>query len=82
MPVPSSEAVSEHVPDDTMVTVNEDTVQILVVVEEMVGVSPEVAVGETVKVDADHKRSERELNVIEFDACANVTVVAEEEAAS
>jgi hypothetical protein len=74
--------VSEHVPDDTMVMVSEETVQIFVVVEKMVGVSPEVAVGETVNVDADHKRSERELNVIEFDAWANVTVVAEEEAAS
>ena len=48
--------------------VSEETVQTLVVVEVIVGVSPEVAVGETVNVDADHKRSERELNVIEFDA--------------
>ena len=62
--------------------VSEETVQTLVVVEVIVGVSPEVAVGETVNVDADHKRSERELNVIEFDAWPNVTVVAEEEAVS
>ena len=62
--------------------VSEETVQTLVVVEEIVGVSPEVAVGETVNVDADHKRSARELNVIEFDAWANVTVVADEEAVS
>ena len=74
--------MSEHVPDDTMVMVSEETVQTLVVVEVIVGVSPEVAVGETVNVDADHKRSERELNVIEFDAWANVTIVAEEEADS
>ena len=62
--------------------VSEETVQTLVVVEVIVGVSPEVAVGETVKVDADHKRSAREPNVIEFDAWANVTVVNKEEAAS
>ena len=74
--------MSEHVPDDTMVMVSEETVQTLVVVEVMVGVSPEVAVGETVKVDADHKRSAREPNVIAFGAWANATVVAEEEAAS
>ena len=72
----------EHVPEDTMVMVSEETVQTLVVVEVIVGVSPEVAVGETVKVDEDHKRSARKLNVIAFDAWANVTVVDEEEAAS
>ena len=72
----------EHVPEDTIVMVSEETVQTLVVVEVIVGVSPEVAVGETVKVDADLKRSARKLNVIAFDAWANVTVVDEEEAAS
>jgi len=54
LPFPSSEAVSEHVPDDTIVTVKEVTVQTFVVVEAIVGVSPEVAVGATVNVDADH----------------------------
>ena len=54
MPVPSSEAVSEHVPDDTMVMVSEETVQTSVVEEVIVGVSPDVAVGETVNVAADH----------------------------
>ena len=62
--------------------VSDETVQTLVVVEVMVGVSPEVAVGETVKADADHKRSAGEPNVIAFGAWANATVVDEEEAAS
>ena len=62
--------------------VSEETVQTLVVVEVIVGVSPEVAVGETVKVDADHKRSASEPNVIAFGAWANATVVDEEEADS
>ena len=74
--------MSEHVPDDTMVMVSEETVQTFVVVEEMVGLSPEVAVGKTVNVDADHKRSASEPNVIAFGAWANATVVDEEEAAS
>ena len=68
MPFPSSEAVSEHVPDDTMVTVKEETVQTFVVVEVAVGVSPDVAVGETVNVVADHERSARAAKVTVFDA--------------
>ena len=68
MPFPSSEAVSEHVPDDTMVTVSEVTVQTLVVVEAIVGVSPDVAVGETVNVVADHERSASDAKVTVFDA--------------
>ena len=68
MPFPSSEAVSEHVPDDTIVTVKEVTVQTFVVVEAIVGVSPEVAVGATVNVDADHKRSASDAKVTVFEA--------------
>ena len=60
--------MSEHVPDDTMVTVSEATVHTLVVVEAIVGVSLDVAVGETVNVDADHKRSASEAKVTVFDA--------------
>jgi hypothetical protein len=60
--------VSEQVPDDTMVTVKEETVQTFVVVEATVGVSPEVAVGETVNVDADHERSASDPKVTVFDA--------------
>ena len=51
-----------------MVTVSEATVHTLVVVEAIVGVSPEVAVGETVNVDADHKRSASDAKVTVFDA--------------
>ena len=65
-----------------MVTVNEATVHTLVVVEAIVGVSPEVAVGETVNVVADHERSASDAKVTVFDAWAKVTVVAEDEAAS
>jgi hypothetical protein len=65
-----------------MVTVKEETVQTFVVVEATVGVSPEVDVGETVNVDADHERSASEAKVIVFDARAKVTVVGEDEAAS
>jgi hypothetical protein len=68
LPFPSSEAVSEHVPDDTMVTVSEVTVQTLVVVEAIVGVSPDVAVGETVNVVADHERSASDAKETVFDA--------------
>ncbi len=60
--------MSEQVPDDTMVTVKEETVQTFVVVEETVGVSPDVAVGETVNVDADHERSASDAKVTVLDA--------------
>jgi hypothetical protein len=51
-----------------MVTVKEEIVQTFVVVEATVGVSPEVAVGETVNVDADHERSASDSKVTVFDA--------------
>lgn len=51
-----------------MVMVNEETVQTFVVVEVIVGVSPEVAVGETVNVVADHDRSAIEPKVMVFGA--------------
>ena len=51
-----------------MVTVKEETVQTFVVVEATVGVSPDVAVGETVNVDADHERSASDAKVTVFDA--------------
>jgi hypothetical protein len=50
------------------VTVKEVTVQTFVVVEATVGVSPEVAVGATVNVDADHKLSESDAKVTVFEA--------------
>jgi hypothetical protein len=51
-----------------MVMVSDAIVHTSVVVEVTVGVSPEVAVGETVKVDADHKRSASESKATVFDA--------------
>jgi hypothetical protein len=51
-----------------MVTVKEETVQTFVVVEVTVGVSPDVAVGETVKVVADHERSASDAKETVFDA--------------
>ena len=58
-----------------MVMVSEETVQTAVVVETTVGVSPDVAVGDSVKVEADHNRSASELKVMLFDAVlAMVTV--------
>ena len=75
MPFPSSDAVSEHVPDDTMVTVSEETVHTPVVVEVSVGVSPDVADGDSVNVDADQERSPSEPKVMLFDGdLAMVTV--------
>jgi hypothetical protein len=75
LPFPSSDAVSEHVPDDTMVMVSEETVHTPVVVDVSTGVSPDVADGESVNVDADHARSPSEPKVMLFDAVlAMVTV--------
>ena len=74
--------MSEHVPDDTMVTVSEETVHTPVVVDVSAGVSPDVADGDNVNVDADHARSPIELKVMLFGALSKVTVVAEDETAS
>jgi hypothetical protein len=52
--LPSSEAVNEHEPEPTIVTVVLATVQTLVVDEVTVGVSPDVAVTVKPKVAADH----------------------------
>jgi hypothetical protein len=68
LPFPSSDAVSEHVPDDTMVIVREETVHTPVVVDVSAGVSPDVADGDSVNVDADHDRSASEPNVMLFGA--------------
>lgn len=59
-------------PAFSMVTVNEDTVQTPVVLDVIDTERPEVAVGETVKVDADHGRSVGGVNVIDCDACEMV----------
>jgi hypothetical protein len=68
LPFPSSDAVSEHVPDDTMVIVSEETVHTPVVVDVSTGVSPDVADGDSVNVDADHARSPSDPNVMLFGA--------------
>ena len=68
MPFPSSDADSEHVPDDTMVTVSEETVHTPVVVDASAGVSPDVADGDSVNVDADHARFESVPKVMLFGA--------------
>ena len=75
MPFPSSDAVSEHVPDDTMVTVSEETVHTPVVVEVSVGVSPDVADGDSVNVDADQERSPSEPKVMLFDGDLAIVTV-------
>ena len=58
-----------------MVMVNVETVQIEVVLDVITGVSPDVAVGDTVKVELDQGRSIRKSKVMLFDGdLAMVTV--------
>jgi hypothetical protein len=73
--LPSSLATSVQVPDDTIVTESEDTVQTDVVDDEMVGVSPEDAVGLIENGVPDHVRSAGAVKVTEFEAFATVTVI-------
>ena len=75
MPFPSSDAMSEHVPDDTMVMVSEETVHTPVVVDISAGVSPDVADGDNVNVDADQERSPIELKVMLFDGDLAIVTV-------
>ena len=58
----------EHVPDDTMVTVRPDTVHTDVVVDVMVGFTPDVADATTLNGVADHVRVPGLVNEIVFAA--------------
>jgi len=58
-----------------MVMVSEETVHTPVVVEVSAGVSPDVAVGDSVNVDADHARSPSDPNVMLFDAVLAIVTV-------
>jgi hypothetical protein len=72
--LPSSEAIKEHEPEPTIVTVVPTTVQTLVVDEVTVGVSPDVAVTVKPKVAADHVFVPGFVNEIALAACATETV--------
>ena len=48
-------------------TVSDDTVHTSVVVEAITGVSPDVDVGKTAKIEDDHDRFSSEANVIVFE---------------
>jgi hypothetical protein len=73
--LPSSLATSVQVPDDTIVTESKDTMQTDVVDDEMVGVSPDDAVGLIENGVPDHVRSPGAVKVTEFEAFATVTVI-------
>lgn len=64
-----------QVPDDSIVTESEDTVQTDVVEDVIVGVSPEDAVGFIENDVPDHGRSSGAVKVTEFDAFPTVTVI-------
>jgi hypothetical protein len=72
--LPSSEAVNEHEPEPTIVTVVLATVQTLVVDEVTVGVSPDVAVTVKPNVAADHVFVPGFVNEIVLVAWATVIV--------
>jgi hypothetical protein len=62
------DAVSEHVPDDTMVIDSPDAVHTDVVVDVMVGATPDVADATTLNGVADHVRVPGFVNEIVFAA--------------
>ena len=68
-----------HVPTDTIVTLNPLTVQTASVDEVNVTVNDDDALGASVNAVADHARSAGSANVIVWLACANVTVVADDD---
>ena len=60
---PACAAVKVHVPSLSIVTVNVSTVHTLVVLDVSVTSEPELAVGESTNVSADHARSAGSSNV-------------------
>ena len=62
------DAVSEHVPDDTMVIESPDAVHTDAVVDVMVGATPDVADATTLNGVADHVRVPGLVNEMVFDA--------------
>ena len=69
MAFPVCDVDNVHVPAFTMVTVNDETVQIPVDVEVNETARSDEAVGATVKVLADHERSVGAAKVIDCEAC-------------
>ena len=67
--LPLCDAVNSHVPAFNIVTVLLETEQTLVVTEVTVTVSPDVAVGDTSNVDADHGRLVMASKEMDCDAC-------------
>jgi hypothetical protein len=67
--LPDCDVDKVHVPAFTMVTVNDETVQIPVDVEVNETARSDEAVGATVKVLADHGRSVGAAKVIDCEAC-------------
>ena len=68
MVLPLCDAVNSHVPAFNNATVVLVTVQTLVVPDVTVTVSPDVAVGDTSNVDADHGRSVMSSKEMDCDA--------------